>query len=84
MRFIADLHIHSHYSIATSSSLVPENLDLWARRKGIQVIGTGDIFHPGWYNEMKEKLIPAEDGLYRIKDEYCIKNDYLLPSPSHL
>jgi PHP family Zn ribbon phosphoesterase len=59
-------------------------LDLWARRKGIQVIGTGDIFHPGWYNEMKEKLIPAEDGLYRIKDEYCIKNDYLLPSPSHL
>ena len=84
MRFIADLHIHSHYSIATSSSLTPENLDLWARRKGIQVIGTGDIFHPGWYNEMKEKLIPAEDGLYRIKDEYCIKNDYLLPSPSHL
>lgn len=84
MHFIADLHIHSHYSIATSSSLTPENLDLWARRKGIQVIGTGDIFHPGWYNEIKEKLIPTEDGLYRIKDEYCIKNDYLLPSPSHL
>ncbi len=79
MRFIADLHIHSHYSIATSSSLTPENLDLWARRKGIQVIGTGDIFHPGWYKDMKEKLIPAEDGLFRLKDEYCIKKDYLLP-----
>jgi len=80
MRFIADLHIHSHYSIATSSSLTPENLDLWARHKGIQVIGTGDIVHPGWYKDMKERLIPAEDGLYKLKDEYCIKNDYLLPS----
>ena len=80
MRFIADLHIHSHYSIATSSSLTPENLDLWARHKGIQVIGTGDIVHPGWYKDMKERLIPAEDGLYKLKDEYRIKNDYLLPS----
>jgi len=83
MRFIADLHIHSHYSIATSSSLTPENLDLWAHRKGIQVIGTGDIFHPGWYQEIKEKMVPAEDGLYRLKDEYCMKKDYLIPSSAH-
>ncbi len=83
MRFIADLHIHSHYSIATSSSLTPENLDLWAHRKGIQVIGTGDIVHPGWYKDMKERLIPAEDGLYKLKDEYRIKKDYLLPSSAH-
>jgi len=83
MRFIADLHIHSHYSIATSSSLTPENLDLWARRKGIQVIGTGDIFHPGWYQEMKEKMMPAEDGLYKLKEEYVIKKDTLIPSSTH-
>jgi len=83
MRFIADLHIHSHYSIATSSSLTPENLDLWAHRKGIQVIGTGDIFHPGWYQEIKEKMVPAEDGLYKLKDEYCIKKDCLIPSSAH-
>ena len=80
MRFIADLHIHSHYSIATSKSLTPENLDLWAHRKGIQVLGTGDIFHPGWYQEIQEKMLPAEDGLYKLKDEYCIKKDYLIPS----
>jgi len=83
MRFIADLHIHSHHSIATSSSLTPENLDLWAHRKGIQVIGTGDIFHPGWYQEIKEKMMPAEDGLYKLKDEYCIKKDSLIPSSAH-
>ena len=80
MHFIADFHIHSHYSIATSSSLTPENLDFWAHRKGIHVIGTGDIFHPGWYEELKEKLISAEDGLFRLKDEYRIERDKLLPS----
>jgi uncharacterized protein (TIGR00375 family) len=80
MRFIADFHIHSHYSIATSSSLIPENLELWARRKGIQLIGTGDIFHPGWYEDLKAKLIPAEDSLFRLKDEHRIKKDQLLPS----
>ena len=80
MRFIADFHIHSHYSIATSSSLTPENLDLWARRKGIQLIGTGDVFHPGWYEDLKGSLVPAEDGLFRLKDEYRIKKDDLLPS----
>jgi len=72
MRFIADLHIHSHYSIATSKNLTPENLDFWARRKGIQVIGTGDIIHPGWYEELRESLTPAEEGLFRLKDEYRI------------
>ncbi len=77
MRFIADFHIHSHYSIATSKGLTPENLELWAGRKGIQLVGTGDVFHPGWYEDLKERLIPAEDGLYRLKDEYRIKEDHL-------
>ncbi|UCF72921.1 MAG: UvrD-helicase domain-containing protein [Deltaproteobacteria bacterium] len=80
MRFIADFHVHSRYSIATSSSLTPENLELWARRKGTQVIGTGDVFHPGWYDDLKAKLIPAEDGLFRLKDEYRIEKDQLPPS----
>ena len=42
---IADLHIHSKYSRATSRDCVPEALELWARRKGINVVGTGDFTH---------------------------------------
>lgn len=43
---IADLHIHSKYSRATSKDCGPEALDLWARKKGIGLVGTGDFTHP--------------------------------------
>ncbi len=69
MRFIADLHLHSHYSRATSKDLNFEHLAKWAQLKGIHVVGTGDIAHPGWLQEMKNKLEPAEEGLFRLKDE---------------
>ncbi|MCD6375860.1 MAG: UvrD-helicase domain-containing protein [Caldisericaceae bacterium] len=69
MRFIADLHIHSHFSVATSKDLIPEKLDYWARIKGITVVGSGDFTHPGWLAELKEKLEPAEDGLFKLKDD---------------
>jgi uncharacterized protein (TIGR00375 family) len=70
MKFIADLHIHSHHSLATSRELCPEYLDYWARLKGIRLVGTGDFTHPGWTKELKEKLEPAEEGLFRLKREY--------------
>ncbi len=69
MRYIADLHIHSHYSIATSKDLTPQKLDYWARMKGITIVGTGDFTHPGWLNELKEQLRQAEPGLFKLKDE---------------
>lgn len=71
MKFVADLHIHSHYSRATSKDLNFEHLSKWAQLKGVHVVGTGDIAHPGWLLEMKEKLEPAEEGLFRLKDEYA-------------
>ena len=67
---IADLHIHSQYSRATSKDCVPESLDYWARRKGITLLGTGDFTHPAWRAELAEKLEPAEEGLYRLKEEF--------------
>ncbi len=72
MRFIADFHIHSRFSIATSRYLVPESLDYWARVKGLNVIGTGDCQHPGWLKELNKKLEPAGNGLYRIKREFIL------------
>ena len=73
--YIGDLHIHSRYSRATSKDCSPEHLDLWARRKGIHIVGTGDFTHPAWREELKEKLEPAENGLYVLKRGYRIKGE---------
>ena len=70
MRFTADFHIHSKYSRATSRDCIPEMLDLWARRKGLDLIGTGDFTHPAWREELREKLAPAGDGVFVLKDAY--------------
>lgn len=64
MKIIADLHIHSKYARACSKDLNPENLYVWARKKGIGIIGTGDFTHPGWLGELKENLIEDKPGLY--------------------
>jgi len=70
MRFIADFHVHSHYSRATSPDMCPEGIWKWAQLKGIQVIGTGDFTHPGWLKELEEKLAPAGNGLFTLKKEF--------------
>lgn len=69
MRFIADLHIHSKYSRATSKEMSPESLWKWAQLKGIAVIGTGDFTHPQWLKELQEKLEPAGHGLFTLKEK---------------
>ena len=71
--YIADLHIHSKFSRATSKEGIPEYLDLWARRKGIGLLGTGDFTHPGWREMLRERLEPAEEGLYTIKQDFRIQ-----------
>jgi len=67
MKFVADFHIHSKYSRATSPQTDLENLDKWAKIKGVKVLGTGDFTHPGWFSEIKEQLEPAESGLFKLK-----------------
>ena len=70
MQFTTDLHVHSRYARATSPDLNPENLHKWAALKGITVVGTGDFTHPAWFAELQEKLEPAEEGLYRLKNPW--------------
>ncbi len=67
MQFVADFHIHSKYSRATSKDMNLEQLQKWAKIKGIKVLSTGDWTHPEWFKELKEKLEPAEPGLYKLK-----------------
>jgi uncharacterized protein (TIGR00375 family) len=68
MEFIADFHLHSKYSRATSQKMDLENLNKWANIKGILVLGTGDFTHPLWLKEIKEKLESAEPGLFKLKN----------------
>jgi len=66
--FVADFHIHSKYSRATSKNMDLEALNKWAKIKGIKVLGTGDFTHPEWLKNLKEKLEPAEPGLYKFEE----------------
>lgn len=70
LMYIADLHIHSKYSRATSRDCDLQHLDLWASKKGIDLVGTGDFTHPAWREEMKELLTPDADGVYRLREEF--------------
>ncbi len=64
MAFICDFHLHTKYSRATSSNMDLESLSLWAKRKGISLLGTGDFTHPIWFEELKRKLKPKDEGVY--------------------
>jgi len=75
MDFIADLHIHSPYSRATSRESTLLGLAAWARVKGIRVVASGDFTHPAWFARLQEELEPSEPGLFRLRDETRI------PSP---
>ncbi len=79
MKLVADLHIHSHYSRATSKHLDFEHLYRWAQIKGVDIVGSGDLSHPGWLQEMRDKLEPAEDGLFKLKDELAASMDAEVP-----
>lgn len=79
MKFIADLHIHSRFSLASAKNINVENLYVAARKKGITVLGTGDFTHPGWLKELKENLVYDNKGLYRLKDEVANSCESFIP-----
>lgn len=67
MRLIADLHIHSRYSRATSPETDLPHLVRWAKRKGIDLLGTGDFTHPEWLQSLEKTLLPEANGLARYE-----------------
>ena len=66
MKFIADLHIHSKYSRATSRDMDLEHISEYAKLKGIRLMGTGDFTHHLWLEELKQKLKPNGKGLFEF------------------
>jgi uncharacterized protein (TIGR00375 family) len=69
MNYIADLHVHSPYSRATSGESTLAGLLGWARLKGINLVGSGDFTHPAWFAALREELVPAEPGFFRLRRE---------------
>ena len=79
--YIADLHIHSRFSRATSKDGDLPHLDWWARRKGIGLVGTGDFTHPAWRAELREQLVPAGEGLYTLREDLRLPDGAPGPAP---
>ncbi len=67
MRIVADLHIHSKYSRATSREMEVETLARWAKWKGVNLLGTGDFTHPTYFSELRARLEPEGNGLHTLK-----------------
>ena len=77
MRFVADLHIHSKFSRATSKDMNFDTLAYWAKIKGIKVLGTGDFTHPEWLFLAKQKLVPTGNGLFYLEKIIPPENPFL-------
>lgn len=68
MKFIADLHIHSRFSRATSQKMDITEITRFAKIKGLKLVGTGDFTHPQWYNELSKELTEVSGtGVYGSK-----------------
>jgi uncharacterized protein (TIGR00375 family) len=67
MRFIADFHLHSAYSRATSRDMHLPLMARWGQLKGLALLGTGDFTHPAYFQEIREELEETGDGLLRLK-----------------
>ena len=79
MRYIADLHVHSLFSRATSKASHLRGLAAWAAVKGIDLVATGDFTHPGWFSSLLDELIPAEPGFFRLKPDPLCDYAAILP-----
>lgn len=79
MQYLADIHLHSRFARATSKTLNPENLYRWSLIKGLTVVGTGDFTHPVWFEELRDQLEPAEEGLYQLRPDLRRGIDAELP-----
>jgi len=83
-KFVADLHVHSPFSRATSKKLDPNFLAAWAAIKGVNVLATGDFTHPKWLEQLEQALEPVKDGLFQLKENVDLNQLKLSPNPLKL
>jgi PHP family Zn ribbon phosphoesterase len=64
----ADFHIHSCFSMASSKDMLIKNMAPKSKLKGLQLLGTGDAFHPGWLDIIERSTVPTGEGIYSSDD----------------
>ena len=79
MKFIADLHLHSKFSRATSRDMTFDTMAYWAKIKGVSLLATADFTHPEWFFLTKEKLEPTGNGFFRLKSPQKPEKEYFGP-----
>ena len=85
MNVIADLQLHSRFSRAVSPAMTIPNIAMWAARKGIGLVATGDWTHPLWMREIRESLEEVGNGLLQLKrSPPYVANENLAPSSEKL
>jgi len=70
IKIISDLHIHGRFSRGTSKALTIDNLEKYARLKGIGLLGSGDFTHPEWTAELRSKLRDDGQGVQKTESGF--------------
>ena len=79
MELVIDLHLHSRFSRAVSQRMNLQNMYIWGRKKGLNVLSIADFTYPLWYKETKAQLVESQEGIYRLKREKEIEQEFNLP-----
>ena len=80
MQIIADLQLHSRFSRAVSPKMTIQNIAMWAKRKGIGLVATGDWTHPSWFREIEKELEDDGNGLLKLRTQNLERNDQIKQS----
>jgi len=75
MELVLDLHLHSRFSRAVSPRMNLENMYIWGRKKGINILSVTDYTHPIWFREAQSQLEEISSGIYKLKDERKVEQE---------
>jgi uncharacterized protein (TIGR00375 family) len=79
MKFLADLHVHSKFSRATSRDMTFDTIAAWARVKGLKLVAAADFTHPEWFFLTRQKLEPTGNGFLRLRSVQAPEPEMLRP-----
>lgn len=79
MELVIDLHLHSRFSRAVSQKMNLQNMYIWGRKKGLNILSIADFTYPLWFKETKAQLEESEEGIYKFKRGKELEEELSLP-----